>query len=220
MITKRDIEIFKFINRYGKTYNDVLAKTFFNSSITSSKRVNELKKQGLLTFWNTNLMSPRRAILLTNEAKQFLENEHQIKPKNTKLNMTTIRHNMIEQVADFWLQTIGEVERTTVSTHTKVLHHIPDFIFTSQKNQRFNIEVEVTKKTVDRYQKILLDCSKDDVDGILYIFKIKDDIKRYIDYLPRDNRLLFIDIDSLVFNIKTKGKIEPISQAQNLFDTK
>jgi hypothetical protein len=213
MITDRDIELFKFINRYGKTYNDVLGRTFFSSPITSAKRINVLKKQGLISFWNTKLQSPRRLIVLTNETQEFLQNEHDIKAKNPKLNVTTIHHNMIEQLADFWLQKIGSVERTTTATHNSELHHVPDFIFTSKNGQKFNIEVELSKKSIGRYKTILLNTKKDNIDGILYIVRTKEDIQRFKEFLPLDNRLLFIDIDSLIYNIKESGKIDPIAQS-------
>ncbi len=217
MLTKRDIEIFKFINRYGKSYNEVMARTFFSSPITSSKRLNELQKQGLITFWNTKHISPRRAIVLTNEAKEYLSEHHDLKPKNAKMNLTTLHHNIVEQIADFHLSQIGQVIRTTISEHSKTLHHVPDFIFISKNNQRFNIEIEFTKKSQSRYKEILIATSKDAIDGILYIFPKREDIERYIDFLPKDRRLLFIDIDSLISNITNFGKINPISQEQNLF---
>lgn len=217
MLTPRDIEIFKFINRYGKSYNEVMARTFFSSPITSSKRMNELQKQGLITFWKTNHISPRRAIVLTSEAKEYLSDVHKIKPKNTKINITTLNHNIIEQIADYHLSQIGQVIRTTISEHSKTLHHIPDFIFLSKNNQRFNIEIELTKKASARYKEILISTTKDDVDGILYIFEKKDDIARYINFLPFDKRLLFIDIDTMISNIKLYQKINPISQQSNLF---
>ena len=107
--------------------------------------------------------------------------------------------------------------RTTISEHSKTLHHVPDFIFVAKNNQRFNIEIEFTKKSQSRYKEILIATSKDTVDGILYIFLKKEDIDRYINFLPKDGRLLFIDIETMTSNIAQFGKINPISQEQNLF---
>jgi hypothetical protein len=58
-----------------------------------------------------------------------------------------------------------------------------------------------------------LNTKKDNIDGILYIVKTKEDIQRFKEFLPLDNRLLFIDIDSLIYNIKESGKIDPIAQS-------
>ena len=79
MITNRDIEIFKFVNKYGKTYIEVLAKTFFTNEQVARNRINTLAKQNLISYWNTNLMKPRRAIVLTADTKVMLEDEFEIK---------------------------------------------------------------------------------------------------------------------------------------------
>ncbi len=74
MITKRDEEILKFINFFGKTYTKVLEKTFFPSFSAAENRVANLKKQDIISFWNTNLVSPRRAIVLSESTKNYFEN--------------------------------------------------------------------------------------------------------------------------------------------------
>lgn len=51
---------------------------------------------------------------------------------------------------------------------------------------------------------------------MLYVLRKKEDIKRFAEYLPRSNKLMFIDINSLIHNIKTTGKINPIFQEQLL----
>ena len=50
MITKRDEEILKFINFFGKTYTKVLEKTFFPSFSAAENRVANLKKQDIISF--------------------------------------------------------------------------------------------------------------------------------------------------------------------------
>ena len=47
--------------------------------------------------------------------------------------------------------------------------------------------------------------------------RVNEDIKRFAEYLPRSNKLMFIDINSLIHNIKTTGKISPIFQEELLF---
>ena len=114
MITKRDEEILKFINFFGKTYTKVLEKTFFPSFSAAENRVANLKKQDIISFWNTNLVSPRRAIVLSESTKNYFERHLDIKVKKTKIHLSTIEHNIIEQITFFWLQKIGEVKRTVV----------------------------------------------------------------------------------------------------------
>ncbi|QOP45542.1 hypothetical protein [Sulfurimonas paralvinellae] len=179
MITDRDIEIFKFINKYGKSYIEVLAKTFFTNEQVARNRMNILAKQNLITYWNTNLMKPRRAIVLTSDTKSMLENDFDITPRNAKLNRTTIQHNIIEQIVDFHLSKIGTVERTTVYTHKEKLHHIPDFIFINGSGNKINIEVELTKKSAPRYAKLMQSVSKDNPDAIIYVLTSKEKIKPF-----------------------------------------
>jgi hypothetical protein len=216
MITQRDFEIFKFINKYGKSYLPVMEKTFFPSQYSAKNRINELIKNGLISTWNTKLASPKKALVLSQEIKEYMWDELDIRIKQTKINMSTIHHNIIEQIADFHLSKIGTIERTTVAKHSDKLHHVPDFIFTTQNNQKFNIEIELTKKSLPRYKAILMATIKDNVAGILYIVNKKSDIKKYAEFLPRDKRLLIIDIDTLIENIKNLGRINPFSQEQFL----
>lgn len=218
MITARDIEIFKFINRYGKSYIEVLAKTFFANEQVARNRINSLAKQELITYRNTGLMKPRRAIVLTSEAKGYLQDEFELVPKNAKINRTTIAHNVIEQIADYHLSKIGKVERTTVATHSQKLHHIPDFIFTNHNGKRINIEIELTKKSIPRYNEIMQAVKKDNVDAIIYILLTSDKIKMFASSLPKWQKLFFISIDELISNISQIGQIKPYAQDASLFD--
>jgi len=219
MITDRDIEIFKFINKYGKSYIDVLAKTFFSNEQVARNRMNILAKQNLITYWNTNLMKPRRAIVLTSDTKSMLENDFDITPRNAKLNRTTIQHNIIEQIVDFHLSKIGTVERTTVYTHRDKLHHIPDFIFTNEVGNKINIEVELTKKSAPRYAKLMQLVAKDNPDAIIYVLTSKEKIKPFATIMPKWHKLFFISVDDLIKNINQTGQIKPTPQEQSLFET-
>lgn len=219
MITERDIKIFKFINKYGKSYIEVLAKSFFANEQVARNRINILAKQNLISYWNTGLMKPRRAIVLTADTKSMLENEYEIVTRGTKLNRTTIHHNVMEQIIDYHLSKIGTVERTTVYTHKEKLHHIPDFIFTNESANKINIEVELTKKSAPRYMKLMQAVSKDNPDAIIYILSSKDKIKSYASIMPKWHKLFFISIDELIKNIKQTGQIKPTPQEQSLFES-
>ena len=219
MITDRDIEIFKFINQYGKTYVEVLGKTFFTNEQVARNRINILAKQNLVSYWKTNLMRPRRAVVLTTDTKSMLENEYEIKPKSVKINRTTIMHNVIEQIAHYHLSKIGKVERTTVYSHQKRLHHIPDFIFVNKNNNRINIEVELTKKSTPRYSKLMQNVSKDNPDAIIYLLDDESKKKSFASSMPKWHKLFFISIDQLIKNIDETGQIKPTPQERSLIDT-
>ena len=214
MITDRDIEIFKFINRYGKSYIEVMGKTFFNNEQVARNRINSLYKQGFISYWKTNLMSPRRAIILSEEIKKYLYEEHDTKPKNAKLNTSTIEHNMIEQLADYYLSKLenSSVERTTVYDHGSKLNHVPDLIYHHEKGKVY-IEVETSKKSQKRYKDIFKSMQKDNVLQVIYIVKNTKILQSYAATFPTWSKLKFITIDDLITNIKTKNRIDPISQS-------
>jgi len=214
MITERDIEIFKFINRYGKSYIEVLGKTFFGTEQGARNRINILKKQNLISYWNTNLMTPRRAIVLSDEIKNYLEDELDIKPKNAKLNTSTIEHNIIEQLSDFYLSKLenSNVERTTVYTHSKNLNHVPDLILNHEKGKIY-IEVETSKKNPKRYIEIFKSMQKDNVLQVIYVVKNETTLSSYAATFPSWKKLRFITINKLIENIKSENRMNAMSQA-------
>jgi len=212
MITSRDIEVFKFINRYGKSYIEVLGQTFFPSVQNARNRINKLAKLELIGYWQTGLMTPRRAIVLRDETKKLLEDKYNIKPKKAKLNTSTIHHNMMEQLADFYISQLdGWVERATVYEHSKKLYHILDLIYHHPQGLIY-IEVELHKKAIQRYVNIFEAMKKDNIIMVIYIIKNEATLKSYASTFPRWQRLYFITIDNLINNIKYKNQIDPIAQ--------
>lgn len=213
MITKRDIEVFKFINRYGKSYLEVLGQTFYPTVQNARNRFNKLSKYELIGYWTTGLMKPRRAIVLRDEVKSLLENEHDIKSKKAKLNVSTIHHNMVEQLADFYISKLdGWVERATVYEHSKKLHHIPDLIYHHPQG-RIYIEVELTKKASNRYIDIFELMKKDNIIMVVYVVKNKVTLRSYANTFPKWQRLYFITIDDLINNIKSTNQMSPRTQS-------
>ncbi len=213
MITKKDIETFKFINRFGKSYIEVLGKTIYPNLQSARNRLNILYKQGFIKYWNTGLMTPRRAIILSEEIKIFLANEHDIKSKNAKLNASTIFHNMLEQLADYYISKLSNsfVERTTVYEYSKKLNHIPDLLLHHEKGKIF-IEVETSKKNPKRYIEIFEQMKKDNIIMVIYITKNQKTLESFAATFPKWERLYFLTIDNLITNIKTKNQLEPIAQ--------
>lgn len=212
MLTNRDIEIFKFLNRYGKTYIEVLGKTFFSSEQIARNRVNRLAKYNLIGYWNTGLMKPRRALVLTSDSKAYLDEELGYEVKKAKINQTTIHHNVLEQITDFYLQKIGKVERATVYTHYKHLNHIPDFIYYNEDGKKFYIECEVTKKSINRYNLIVDKATKDNPYAVIYVADTIEKAKAIARVMPVWSKLFYIDLEGLIKNISNVKKIQPIAQ--------
>lgn len=206
LLTDRDLEIVKFTNIYGRTFSSVLGKTFFNSEQQARNRINKLVKQQIFNYKLTGLISPRNAIMLTHEMKNYLI-DIGLEPKKVTSGMTTIEHNIVEQTAHFWLSKVGEVERTSVAKHGATMHHVPDMILTLPTGGPIFVEVEMQKKSKARYDEIFERFKKDNPLQILYILPKPERVKSFADFLPRANNVRFIDIDTLVENVKTTGKV-------------
>lgn len=215
MITNRDFEVLQFINTFGYSFSDVIGKTFFDSSKTASARLLKLKRQGFLFFKNTNLMSPRRAVLLTQEGKNYLINSgiDRINTNNS-ISVGGVYHLMLEQEIYYLLSSIGTVERTTVHSHKKILSHTPDMIF----NDNIFIEAETSLKSKNRYKSLVADML--DEKRIKAVVYVTSNIEKTINLetlakaLPKWKNLYFIDIETLRNNVKNEKKIKAKRQEE------
>ena len=218
MITERDKAIFLFINRYGKSYLEVLGATFFPTVQMARNRLNILHKDGLIKYINTNLMTPRRLIALSEEAKRYLKDDcavHII--KSPKISSVTIKHNMIEQLADYYLSTIEnmEVERTTVIKDFRVMKHVPDLLV-KKKDLTIYVEVELTKKSSSRYQELIATLQDTELNIVLYVSTTERRLKSLARTLPTWDKLRFITIDKMISNIKSTSRVSGFTQEEAL----
>lgn len=211
MITDRDMKILRFINIFGYSFINVMGQTFFSSDITARARLSKLFKSGFLNKKKTNLLSPRYAFYLSSESQYFLkQNSEKILTANVK--ESRIQHLMIEQTSYFYLSQIGTVERTTVANHYKELNHIPDMIYTDDKNRKFYIECEVSVKSKSNYDESLTKTLRDNPYAIIYVTETPSKAKTIAKAMPISEKLFFICIDDLKRNITRSEKISPKSQ--------
>lgn len=213
MLTDRDLEMLKFINVYGRTFLPVLGRTFFNSEQQARNRINKLFAQKIVSYWNTGLQTPRRAVVLSSDARSYFENELDITPKKVQISMTTINHNMVEQMAHYWLSKIGSVERTSVAKHGALMHHVPDMILTLPSGARVFVEIETQRKSHPRYEDIFFKANKGDPAQVLYVLPRADQVQSFANFLPKWEKIRVIDIDTLIENVQKTGKVS--AKAQN-----
>jgi len=212
MLTKRDKEILKFINVFGKTYYEVLGKTFFKNIQSARNRITVLKKKRVISYKKTGLESPKRALTLGPVGKEYVDVVLKEYVKVPKISNTTIRHNILEQIVYFHLYKIGKVERTTIATHYKMLNHVPDMIYTTAKGSKVYVEVEITKKSKYRYHEIMKKIIRDKPDKLLYISDTNDRAKSIVTSIGYwDNKLKYMDIDTFLKNVIETRKINPHS---------
>jgi hypothetical protein len=201
MITNRDISVLRFINTFGYSFIPIIGKTFFKNEITARARLRKLIGYGLLNKKSTSLINPKYAFYLTKESNLFLKDNFDEKALATSV-----------KISNFYLNEIGKVERTTVINHYKHLNHIPDMIYTDEKERKFYIECETTVKSKQNYNELVLKTLKDNPYAIIYIIETALKAKTIAKAMPTSNKLYFICIDDLCVNIGKNKKISPRSQ--------
>jgi glycerol-3-phosphate responsive antiterminator len=211
-ITARDELILKFINIFGKSYPDVLGQTFFNGLQQARNRIVALKRMDLIDYHTTGLVNPRNALVLTSLGKRFLSDRGIDIKKSVKIHVSTIEHNIIEQVCYFWLNKLGDVTRTTVYHHAATLNHVPDLIYKDDKGRKFYIEVELNQKSMNNYNSILNNTMKDNPHGVIYVTQTEQRALSLAKNMPTWNKLFYIDSSSFVKNIQKEERISPATQ--------
>ncbi len=216
MITNRDIEILRFINVFGYSFIPVLGQTFFSNEITARARLRKLIECGILNKKKTKLMNPRYAFYLTKDSHLFLKDTFDEKALTTSVKISRINHLILEQKAFYYLKQIGKVERTTIANHYKELNHIPDMIYTDEKERKFYIECETTLKSKQSYNEVVEKTLKDNPYAIIYIAETALKAKTIAKAMPISNKLYFISIDDFIENVSKNKKISPKSQEDYL----
>jgi len=222
MITARDNEIFELMSVFGgKTFLPVLAKTFFNSEQVARNRLNVLKKDKMIKYVPTGLMSPRNAIYPTaNGLRYFIE--HGLRTVVSDISSSTVEHLMLEQITYFYLKKIGkDVERTIVKNWREKHNHTPDLCYT-HKGKNVYVEIERTNKRPDELAKIQLNSLKDDIHIILYVFEDEKRMKQLGSKIPLHDKIYYVTIGMLIVASKDKkiGAVKQLDFLKNLGDIK
>lgn len=227
MIAERDNKIFEMMGVFnGKTFADVLGKTIWvnhkDRARQAQNRVRKLKDMhNLVRLVPTGLMKPQKAIFLTTQGKEYVEQEFGILVGDTHLSMVTIRHNMLEMIVWYWLNELGkQVERTTVKKWvTDEKHaHAPDLYY-EDKGKKVYVEIETSKKSPDRYNEIFAKIRKDEADVVLYFFEDEKSMKSIGRVIPIWDKIYYCDIESFIKNAQD-GKIGFVKQSQFLASLK
>ncbi|MDL1957632.1 MAG: hypothetical protein LWW95_11410 [Candidatus Desulfofervidus auxilii] len=213
---QKELEILIFISYFGRSYAEVLGKTFYKSVQGARNKISHMKKKGLIKLVPTGLTQPRNAVTLPKSTKDLLLDLGYI-PKVHRGSISQIHHNIIEQIAYYHLSKLGEVTRTSVWHHKNTYHAVPDLIVQTQIHT-IAIEVETHQKGNPKYKDFVKRSSQDNFDRILYITPNKKLMKTIANNMPTWDKLFFIDIETMIENINIYNKIKPYSQKQLLKD--
>lgn len=209
-LTKRDLELINFINFFGKSYAEVLHKCFFNETSlqVAKNRISVLKnKYKILKHSPTGAVSPKYYLSLSEAGKRFVEEEMGEDANNCFFSLTTLQHNINEQLTYFALTRAGkEVIKTRVSEFSKNHRHTPDFYYKNGEKMVY-VEIENNKKTRDAYNKIFENILKDGISNIIYIAKDEKWKEIFLNFLPKFEGLRVADIETFFNTAVKEGKI-------------
>lgn len=211
-MTDRDIKILCFIAIFGKSYADVIAKTFFagvkNAQQVAKNRITLLaNKYKVLEYAPTGAKSPRNYIVLTQLGREIVIDADQSIAVKHDVSIVELKQDVLEQIVFYWLEQIGGIERPT---DTKKYH--PDFIFSPVTGEKIYVEIETHKKSATMYQSIFKKYAEDGVDYVLYVVPRESMIKQVADFMPLWARVEFITVDALIDGVHNEKKINSENQ--------
>lgn len=155
-LTKRDIEILRFVNRFNYVYLEHIAK-MFDLSLESRRAyqvVKKLKAKGFLKSKEVFARQPQ-AIFLGKKGADILGVKQ---PR--KINLSTFEHDLNNVF--FYIALTKKYPNATIKSDKELLKdnykigetgHRPDLIIIDD-NDYIAVEIELTRKTVKRLKKI------------------------------------------------------------------
>jgi len=206
----KDIEVLKFIGLFGKSFAEVLGKTFYGSVQSARNNISRMKKVGMIKQVPTGLMKPRNAVILSSSVKRLLVDMGHT-PKESRVSIGQLEHNMIEQMAYYHLSKIGEVERATVYRDKNKYHSVPDLVLTTPAGKIF-VEVEMHQKSRASYKDFVAKSSKDRPRAVLYVCQNTKIMTSIANAMPTWDKLVYIDIETLIDNIARSSKVGATKQ--------
>ena len=216
-LTKRDEEILYLMAVFsGKTFTDVLEKTIWfgykNAYDQAKNRMNKLqKKYNLFNKKPTGLIKPRNAWVLSERGKDVVRTLFDINITNVSVSNVTIEHNMMEQIAFYYLQKLDKKPlRTTVKKWSVDHKHTPDIFYETEKGAIY-VEIEKTVKAGGAYNTIFANIIQDKVFKVLYIVENEKRVLQFAKALPTSEKIMLVSIDTLIENAQN-GKIGAKSQ--------
>ena len=209
-LSERDINLLLFINEFGKSYAEVLHKCFFSETSlqVTKNRISVLKnKYKLLKHTPTGAISPKYYISLSEQGKKFIFEELGEDAKSCFFALSTLHHNMYEQLVYFALTKANkQPTRAKVVSWSKEHHHTPDLVYYNGEKMVY-VEIEISRKSNEVYNSIFEKILKDGVSNIIYLAKDEKWKSKFLEVLPKWDGLRVADIESFFNSAVKDGKI-------------
>ena len=209
-LSQRDINILLFINEFGKSYAEVLHKCFFSETSLQvcKNRISVLKnKYKLIKHTPTGAISPKYYISLSEQGKKFIFEELGEDAKSCFFALSTLQHNMYEQLVYFALTKANkQPTRAKVVSWSKTHHHTPDLVYYNGDKMVY-VEIEISRKSSEVYNTLFDKILKDGVSNIIYLAKDEKWKSKFLEVLPKWEGLRVADIESFFNSAVKDGKI-------------
>ncbi|MDW3209289.1 MAG: helix-turn-helix domain-containing protein [Reichenbachiella sp.] len=149
-MTKRDIKILKFINRFGKVNTDQIAAYLEVSKVRTYQIMQRLKKSGMVELVRVFHNEPG-IYLCTSEGAKFTNQE-----KLRELHIASLKHDL--KILDVFLNIRDEMQIESFMTEREIrksvdLEHFPDLLI-KYSGEQISIEVELSRKSKTRMEAI------------------------------------------------------------------
>jgi len=227
VLQKRDLEMLDIMANFGgKTFKRVLVETCFrglkNPLQQVANRLYKLKKSlKIFKYVETGLSKNKYAIALNKNGVDLLNDMGYELSQSIVISPQTVNHTILEQITFYYLKKLGkDVERTIVANWRKEHFHTPDLMYRLKDGSMVYVEIELSKKSPQRYIDTFTKMKKDGVKSVLYVFENEKKMKQIGRVIPTWDKLFYITKDELIEcfengKLKAKKQIEVLKEIDN-----
>ena len=154
-MTNRDLKILEFINRLGKCNVKQLSNYFMLSELRIYQILQRLKKEKLV--YHQRIFHNQPGIIWCTSKGASISSSQEIIPIRN-INLNSLKHDLI--VNNVLINKIKQNQCLEFQTERELrqkgeLDHYPDLLITTVEEKCIAIEIELTRKSTGRIEKIL-----------------------------------------------------------------
>ena len=229
VLVDRDKEVLDIMANFGgKTFKQVLVETVFrglkNPEQQSANRIYRLKKSmKIFKYIETGLSKHKYVLALNKNGVDLVNGMGYDISQSVTISPQTVKHTILEQITFYYLKKLGKrVERTIVAKwgREEKHSHTPDLVYSLDNGGLVYVEVELSKKSADRYAATFTKMKKDGVKSVLYVFEDEKKMKQIGRILPVWDKLFYITKDELIScfengKLKARKQIEVLKEIED-----
>lgn len=225
ILQKRDYEVLDIMANFGgKTFRAVLAETAFrglkNADQQAANRIQKLKKSmKIFKFMETGLNKHKYALSFSGKGVELMRDMGYNIANKSVMSPQSINHMILEQITFYYLKKMGKkVKRTVVAKWGKEHAHTPDLMYELDNGGKVYVEIELNKKSPERYTDTFIKMRKDGVKSVLYVFENEKRMRQIGRILPVWDKLYYITKDQLIECYENGEKLKATKQKDFLLE--